>query len=159
MYHPKSSRFYQWSTLRKQSHLTRYSCSRFPGGNVTDEGLPLSHMVHKAIHSSSNSWEMEIVGRSTTTLYRMMMMMIVKEKKEKWPHFKAKISLYMGIKQLGNIGQPFMSVQSKLHGQGRHRNARPASTAGTAEEESLHILLSTLLCPSPNIVNLVFTQL
>lgn len=156
MYHPKSSRFYQWSTLRKQSQMTRYSCSRFPGGNVIDEGLPLSHMVHKAVHTSSNSGETEIVGRSTTTLYRMMMM--VKEK-EKWPHFKAKISLYMGIKQLGNIGQPFMSVQSKLHGQGRNKNARPASTAGTAEEESLHILLSTLLCSSPNIVNLVFTQL
>lgn len=33
-----------------------------------------------------------------------------KERKEKWSHFKTKISVYLGIKQLGNIGHYFFYV-------------------------------------------------
>ena len=67
----------------------------------------------------------------------MVMMMEEEEEQEKdeenGSHFKAEISVYMGIKQLGNIGQPCMSVQSKLQAQRRNRNTRPAGTAGTAD--------------------------
>lgn len=65
-----------------------------------------------------------------------------KEKKVKWSHFKTKISVYLGIKPLGIIGQSFRSDQIKLHSQRKTRNTRPADITGTADAGSSFICSS-----------------